>query len=79
MKKKLIKKGMVKPVVLERVNNWCQKKKERKKLKKLETRKITKLEEKKNDNEMRLTSRMKNNKCVFVLETLSESFLLISS
>ena len=28
---------------------------------------------------MRLTSRMKNNKCVFVLETLSESFLLISS
>jgi len=38
-----------------------------------------KIRGKKNDNEMRLTSRMKNNKCVFVLETLSESFLLISS
>jgi len=37
-----------------------------------------KIRGKKNDNEMRLTSRMKNNKCVFVLETLSESFLLIS-
>jgi len=71
---------MVKPVVLERVNNWCQKKKEGEKLKKKNLEiKNYKIRGKKNDNEMRLTSRMKNNKCVFVLETLSESFLLISS
>jgi len=31
------KKGMVKPVVLERVINWCQKKKEGEKLKKKKT------------------------------------------
>jgi len=31
---------MVKPVVLERVNNWCQKKKEGEKLKKLRNDKL---------------------------------------
>ena len=40
--------------------------------------KTYKIRNKKNDNEMRLARRMKNNKCVFVFETLSESFLLIS-
>ena len=41
--------------------------------------KTYKIRNKKNNNEMRLARRrMKNNKCVFVFETLSESFLLIS-
>jgi len=41
--------------------------------------KTYKIRNKKNDNERRLARRrMKNNKCVFVFETLSESFLLIS-
>ena len=40
MKKKPIKKGMIKPVVLERVNNWCQKKKEGEKLKNLKLEKL---------------------------------------
>jgi len=31
---------MVKPVVLERVNNWCQKKKEGEKLKNLKLEKL---------------------------------------